>query len=466
MAIQFYKKPNDPNLYEVGTDRVISATEFGLNTPNVGRGFVEQKQPAPPIKRDADGLAIAKSPFADYGGANQLIQTAKEIILRKQGMNKDLTDAGTYWRKVYSDTTAFGTQTPDRTNMYSNPKDINFRELSPADQAGIRLSRQSAANANLRSIAEERKYRGDVMGETLDSLASILKEQQDAEAKKSESAQLEYGRKLDNAKKLAAAGIPTTAEDWGLDMTRGIGDKVGGTPSWRMNNPGLIKYDEEVAKKYGAKQGLAAEGGGYYAIFPSEAVGTQALKDAFDAGKADPMAADLKDTIFGSQSISANRMTDEQWQAVEDAVKTRNKWEEGNLLSASSTGGHTFYTEANIRTVAEVTGVDVNAINAMSDADIASFVYRYKNNVIINAAKKLDQKELALAQIDADMAQAIVDSVATGESRDIVIQTLNEMKIADAAVKYDKVVELLKKADPLAAALEKLAGMSGGTPGE
>lgn len=48
MPIQFYRKANDKNLYEQGTNRVIGATEFGLGTPNAGKGFQEIKQPVAP----------------------------------------------------------------------------------------------------------------------------------------------------------------------------------------------------------------------------------------------------------------------------------------------------------------------------------------------------------------------------------------------------------------------------------
>lgn len=41
MATQFYRKPNDKNLYENGSNRIISATEFGK-----GAGFQELKAPA------------------------------------------------------------------------------------------------------------------------------------------------------------------------------------------------------------------------------------------------------------------------------------------------------------------------------------------------------------------------------------------------------------------------------------
>ena len=182
MAIQFYRKPNDKNLYEVGTNRPISATEFGIGTPNAGRGFQEVTQqqnnsptgqvqipnveamkdytnitsPKPgdprlygtPIQRDGADLKVAAAGLDQWKNNTNLIEGARNIIQMKQGLNKDIQAAKQVWRDKATDNTTFEGQGQKQ-----------FTELSPAEQADIRSQRYTTAQSHIKGLSEEEEYR-------------------------------------------------------------------------------------------------------------------------------------------------------------------------------------------------------------------------------------------------------------------------------------------------------------------
>jgi hypothetical protein len=90
MPIQFYRKPNDKNLYEVGSNRVIGATEFGIGTPNAGQGFQEIAAPVEPSLETAEDPLKTMAKYA--GGAGLGLSDLTKIATDTSAPTKEQQD--------------------------------------------------------------------------------------------------------------------------------------------------------------------------------------------------------------------------------------------------------------------------------------------------------------------------------------------------------------------------------------
>jgi hypothetical protein len=176
---------------------------------------------------------------------------------------------------------------------------------------------------------------------------------------------------LNYAAALRKSGITPSASDMGLGADRMIGNRVGGTVSWRHNNPGNIKYGD-FSKKYGAVAGQKATDGGSFAVFSTIEDGERAQKDLLTGERyaslelnqamkvwsggvsATPTSFDkvgfyvqglgkrylssggytYKDLIpSGAPNVekSLDQFTDDELKALQAAMKNREGWEEGTL---------------------------------------------------------------------------------------------------------------------------------------
>lgn len=440
MAIQIYRKPNDINVYEVGTNRILKPAEFNQALAN--KNIVEPKPLTSDITRDGAGYAI-KSPLANFTGNTKLIELAKEIAAYKNNQNKDLTTSEAYWRNVAGDVNAFGNQAPGRSPIWSDKTDINQREASPEEQSALRLARQGLAASNITAIQNERTARGNIQKESLDSLTDLLKE----EASNKTNNLTESTKKIANANALKKAGFKVTAEDYGVSPDQAIGDRIGPSDSWRHMNAGMLKYSEELAKKYGATKGMSDGSGGFYAVFPEETIGEKALKDLIDQGKVDTTSPEFKGTIFGQMSIAPSRMSEDQWKQTYDTIKKNNKWEEGGSVMESSGGEHTFYTDNDIANLAVKFNMDPKILTLKSDTELSKMESEYNHNLTIKIIDKLESNPSRLKETglsDPQLLTNVIEAISAGLTDEQIIKTLEEdEKILDAATKYQSLKDYL-----------------------
>lgn len=238
-------------------------------------GTPEDISKMPSITRDrGDVLVKRDTGLAGLTAQTGFLDTVKEVIRRKQGQSQDLTAAKSYWRTLVRDTSPFGGARDPRSDVPGTFKDEEFRQMSPTDQASIRASRTATAQAHLQGIQEEEVYRGTRVEDTINAITNMMAERDKlAQSELDKSEQL-----LDIAKKRLELGLEPTAEDLGLDASKGIGTRIGGSLSWRHNNPGNIKMGA-FAKQYGAIIGQKATDGGSFAVFPDMETGWQAMRD-------------------------------------------------------------------------------------------------------------------------------------------------------------------------------------------
>jgi len=141
------------------------------------------------------------------------------------------------------------------------------------------------------------------------------------------------------AKDLLELGVEgITLEEMGFDSPTG---KVGGTRSWRNNNPGNIEYGE-----FAISQGAIGTDG-RFAIFPSEEAGTRAMKallktsayqgktidDAMKLWSGNGYGADVLDGLPFSSTATLSQLTDSQLNAIMEKMKKREGWQEGTYTT-------------------------------------------------------------------------------------------------------------------------------------
>ena len=184
MTIQFYRKKNKDtgreDLYEVGTDKYISPSSF-----NNGRGYSELKSDTVQSPRANSIADYVSTPHTNFRKNQKFIDIIKEAIKKKQGYNKDIQSAKTYWRTQQRDPITF-----------TNEK---LRLLSPAEQQAIRERRYATAGANLQGLREEEKYREAGMGDILSGVADIqnAKYKDSVEARQALASKISALRALD-----------------------------------------------------------------------------------------------------------------------------------------------------------------------------------------------------------------------------------------------------------------------------
>ena len=212
----------------------------------------------------------------DFQNRSSFMEAAKDIIMKKQGMNQDIQTARQYYRTIGADTSPFGgTRDPGMMEKAGLFTDERFRQLAPQDQASVRASRTSAMQAATRGLTEEESYRQGRVEDVVRTFSDLYAEA--AELRK-EDADKEKNR-LDNLKSIYDLGGTISAEHLYNDKRMAIDNRIGGSASWRNNNPLNIKWGSFAQGYAGAKQGSNATDGGTFATFQSVEQGWQAAKD-------------------------------------------------------------------------------------------------------------------------------------------------------------------------------------------
>jgi hypothetical protein len=89
----------------------------------------------------------------------------------------------------------------------SDVTDKRLNELSPADQASLRLSRQGTASAALYGLDQERAYREKLGGSVMDNLTENYRNQQTEKQNEAENAYKEKQLAADTAYKNSQLAI-------------------------------------------------------------------------------------------------------------------------------------------------------------------------------------------------------------------------------------------------------------------
>ena len=400
MATNFYRT-KDPRtgqdvMKEVGTDRYIGPTEFGQ-----GAGFSEAR---PTNARPTTPTTNTTSKLGAYKSNQKFLDLVKQAIQKKQGMNKDIQSSRYYWRTQQRDPMTF-------TNE-------SLQLATPAQQQSLREKRYATAGAHLQGLTEEEKYRGGRLDDVLAELETTRKGEADAV----NNDEISEGRRLDQLLKKKSLGSNPTISDiegsYISDDGNRVGNKTGGTLSWRNNNSGNLKYSD-WQKEYGAIK----DPNSAFAVFPDEKSARSAYKALLTSPtgiysgltsdeamlkwssdySGDPRAYDYQKLVtLGAPAVSKDlsKFTDDEWNKLFEAQRKAEGWTVGTTLD-STTLQHDTWTEAATRALALKTGIsstelwgkytdeelDAKALEAGTDL-IAEMIGGLKANEILSTSIK------------------------------------------------------------------------------
>ena len=396
----------------------------------------------------------------------------KSVIQNKQKIKEPLTEAKAYWRGRQQDMAPFENQ--------------DFRLASPAQQMAIKNRRDITASTHLQGIREEEALRGTRVENVLQMIGGIYNEKveeekeiqrqiESARSDKNEKARIalsersieiqEARNKLLNAKDLIEFGYDVSADDLGLSPEQAIGDRVGGSISWRHNNPFNIKYGT-FAERYGAKKGQGATDGGNFAVFRSEEEGIQAAKDLLKGDSYKNLSIEDAmrrwsgkgygaDVIKNSSqpmsidpSIKIGTLRDSEIDMLMDGMRTREGWQEGTYLSRE-TSGPDKWTEARIQTLAKQMGENPTTYRSLSDADLDQKQLEYNRNTYRKAFNELSSKNLVAIGVNDEIAKTFLDELESGttpEEIEVFLDQQNNPLMSKQMFIY--FMDLMKKSQP------------------
>lgn len=269
------RDPNDPTkrmAVPLVNGRYVGSTPSGWSGWELEtQAPIAQSQPS--IQRTSDGqIQTLVDPLNQWKNQTSFMEAAKNIIKKKQSMNQDIQAAKTYWRTLIADTSPFGGAR--ETQLTGAFQDKTLRELSPEDQASIRASRYSAANANLQGLSEEEQYRETTTKDTLQVLKDLWQEQEDLQKQKMDSAKYKLEmQKLQLEIKKAGQEIGYTVDDNGnvikdvssataqqiADTIKEIESNGNYTAQGKSGEYGAYQYTPGTWEKY-SREYLAAKG--------------------------------------------------------------------------------------------------------------------------------------------------------------------------------------------------------------
>jgi len=313
-----------------------------------------------------------------------LKEAANRIILMKQNQNKDLTEAGQYWRNIASNPSSFWTK--DQSVPASMQTDESYRLLSPEQQSSIRSARENWARAWLGAVEDERKYREKLSWTALDNVREMYKSQIDKE----ESDRNYWLQASQEARAIAQAKynmwLDLSESDYKSLWITATWNRTGGSLSWRNNNPWNLKYrpwmdefgwskdansafasfpDEESA--YSAYKALLTSPTWIYAwLSPNQAM----LKWSSDYAW-DPKAYNYDKLVsLWAPAVSKpfSKFTDKEWTQFFEAQKKAEWWKEWETLSATKNT----YTDTQLRNLSKKTWVDLADLKKRSDQELIS----------------------------------------------------------------------------------------------
>jgi len=183
----------DPNAFAGGF--VLETPKNNLQTSNpqantqVNPQAIPQVNPQANVQRGADGgLQTLINPLDKWKNQTVFMNTAKDIIRQKQGMNRDITDSKNYWRSLIRQTSPFGGLRDPALETPGMFTDERMRLMSPQDQASVRASRTSTAQAHLQGLGEEQDYRETRTENTMAVLRDLWTEKEKLEQQKIDAA--------------------------------------------------------------------------------------------------------------------------------------------------------------------------------------------------------------------------------------------------------------------------------------
>jgi hypothetical protein len=417
------------------------------NIQPIGNTLYGVPKTAPIIRTEDAGIATKIDPLEQWKNNTQFLESAKDIIRKKQKMNEDIQGAKQYWNTVYRDTSSFGT--PNVNQVPGAFTDESYRQMSPEQQAGVRASRMSAAQAHLEGLGTEERFRDVASQDTIKFIEDMITE-------KDKLAQSEIDKTykmLQIAKARQELGVTPTADDLGLDSTKGIGTRIGGSVSWRHNNPGNIKFGD-FAKKYGAIQGQAATDGGYFAVFPDLETGQRAMADLLKSNSYKNLTLEQAmrrwsgngygaDVIgWGKNTLMSMFTSPDAMKELTTAMIKREGWKEGQTLSTSTT--HKFWTEAQIRSLAVDTGKTFAELNAMTDDQLTQTIRQTAPTLVDDALKSIPSTNFIKLGITQDMAKDILTAMFENPNNPDLVKKAMEQNRIDAGI-YDQLKAMINK---------------------
>lgn len=174
------------SIYRVWTDIFDADTWIKVSSPEVLRAdYSQAREVKAPIKRDGAwfwiGYASAPATWIDSWKNYENLKSAAQKLLEIQtNKNADLTSASSYWNEIKKDWTPFGGARDASATNVGTFTDKDFQLMSPWDQASIRQSRESAAEAHLQGLSQERKSREAIGWTALQNVSDIYGKQQQA----------------------------------------------------------------------------------------------------------------------------------------------------------------------------------------------------------------------------------------------------------------------------------------------
>jgi hypothetical protein len=372
--------------------------------------------------------AVDLSGLDKFKNQTQFIDAVKDIIGRRQKIQQPLSEAKDYWRSLQgaTGTSAFGSIAerggdPATSDILSSAgfKDKDFRLLDPSDQASIRAARFGAAQAHLQGIAEEEAYRGTRVEDMIKAITDQFAEKD----KMSEEENDKTEELLNILKKKKDLGLPISDSDYEGMGYSAIDSRIGGSLSWRHNNPGNIKYGK-FAEQYGAIQGQAATDGGYFAIFPDLETGKKAMRDLLKGNGYKDLTVDAAMKRWSNSGYGAEVWTnpdfdymrgwrissfsDAQIDSLIESMIKREGWKEG--VTTGETGN------TDIEYISQLTDIPVSDLNTYSADELALLKETYEE--ITKAGTKTltaDEERKALYQ---EMSSLIKDEISKGQGYD------------------------------------------------
>ena len=295
-------------------------------------------------------------------------------------------------------------------------------QIGPAQQQSLREKRYATAGAHIQGLAEEEKYRGtrleDILGEV-----TGLQEAKTAEAREESLAE---GRRLSQLEAKKRLGFDVDAEEfYGSfvdDKKLRVGNKQGGSLTWRNNNPGAIKWSYGNGNRSGLSKDLEAAGinirqgspmtdGGHAIAFASEDEGWKAAKLLLgDAdGKYGYRDLTLEEAMkrwsgggYGAgvwnKDYATNTMSTITGPLLDDLIKSmkgREEWDVGTVLNVGAKNDHTTWTESAVRSLAEKTGIGSTELwSDYTDAELDELALDTGTSLVDETVEKLNTRAL------------------------------------------------------------------------
>lgn len=387
---QIYRKWSD--IYDASTNQRIpnvetlqrdykGATE--INPPWTPQTNANSTQP---IIRP---WSIGMSDWKSYQGLRDSV--AEIIKIRQQG-NKDIIDPTAYWKQKQAT---------------ASEMDPILREMSPADQASIRLNREATASTALKSLGEERDYRERLAWTALQNMDSMYsnKVTEDKYAADRDLSERKFGMDSQMDKIRANqdafnlwAELPfpniwvTSSSSWNTSNVSNAW-KTWGSLSWRNNNPWNLKFSNWQSEYWASKDANSA-----FASFPTE-------QDAYNAYKAlltsptgiyrwltnneamlkwssdyawDPRAYnyDKLVTLWAPAiSKSFSKFTDSEWNQLFEAQKKAEWWKEWTLSEPTTSNAITWPKNNSLKRdelyeLSFETWIDINEIASLNNSEV------------------------------------------------------------------------------------------------